>query len=67
MFYKKGNLKNVAALTGNHLCRTLHFNEVEGWKAETFKKALVRKWSSKLLFLKILQISQEKDLCWSLF
>ena len=41
--YKKGDLKNVTALTGNHLCRSLRFNEVEGWKAETFKKALVRK------------------------
>ena len=39
---RKGVLRNFAKFTGKHLCQSLFFNEVAGFRAETlFKKRLL--------------------------
>ena len=38
VFYKKGVLKNLAKLTGKHLCQSLFFNKVVGLRPEFCEK-----------------------------
>ena len=59
-------LKIFAKFTGEHLCRSLCFNKVAGWKPETVRSSHCR-CSVQIGVFKDFANFTEKKLCWSLF
>ena len=63
---RKDFLKNVAKFTEKHICRSLFFNIVAGWKPETVRSSYWRR-SVKQGVLKNLSNFIGKNLYWRLF
>ena len=66
VFLSKDVLKNFAKFTDKHLCRSLLFNKVAGWKPETVRSSHWR-CSVKKGVLKNFENFTGENLCWSLF
>ena len=66
LFCEKGVLRNLAKLTGKHLCRSLFFNKVADLRPATlFKK---RPWRTCFLvdFVKFLKTPSSQNTSWRL-
>ena len=63
---RKDVFKNFAKFTKKHLCRSLSFNIVAGWKPETVRSSYCR-CSVKQGVLKNFANFKGRNLCWSLF
>ena len=55
VFCKKGVLKNLAKLTGKHLCWSLFFNKVAGLRLATLLKKRLQHWCFPVNFAKFLR------------
>ena len=63
---KKDVLKNFAKFTEKHLCRSLFFNKLAGWKPKTFRSSHWR-CSVKQDAYKNFANFTGKNLCWNVF
>ena len=62
----KDILTNFAKFTGNHLCQSLFFNKVAGWRPEAVRSSHWR-CSAKQGVLKSFANFTRKNRCWSVF
>ena len=57
VFCKKGVLKNFTKFTGKHLCQSLFFNKVAGFRFATLLKKILRRRCFSVDFAKFLRTS----------